>query len=44
MQGGDTILKMLVDPEGELTNLNKKLERFDDAQRDAWLAAYTPKK
>ena len=35
--------KMLVDPDGELTDLNEELERFDDDQRDAWLAAYTPK-
>lgn len=35
--------KMLVDPDGEYTDLNEELERFDDGQRNAWLAAYTPK-
>ncbi len=35
--------KMLVDPDGEYTDLNEELERFDDDQRNAWLAAYAPK-
>ena len=35
--------KMRVDPEGQATDLNEELERFDDGQRSAWLAAYTPK-
>ena len=35
--------KMLVAPDGEHTDLNEELERFDDDQRNAWLAAYTPK-
>lgn len=35
--------KMLVDPDGEYTDLNEELERFDDDQRKAWLAAYAPK-
>ena len=35
--------KMRVDPDGELTDLNGELERFDDEQRNAWLAAYTAK-
>ena len=35
--------KMLVDPDGEYTDLNEELERFDDDQRNVWLAAYAPK-
>lgn len=35
--------KMLTDPDGKYTDLNEELERFDDDQRKAWLAAYTPK-
>ena len=35
--------KMLVAPDGEATDLNEELERFDDDQRNAWLAAYGPK-
>ena len=35
--------KMLVDPNGEDTELNEELERFDDDQKNAWLAAYAPK-
>lgn len=35
--------KMRVDPDGELTDLNEELERFDNEQRGAWLAAYTAK-
>lgn len=34
--------KMLIDPDGKYTDLNEELERFDDEQRNAWLAAYTP--
>ena len=35
--------KMLIEPDGEYTDLNEELERFDDEQRNAWLAAYTPR-
>lgn len=35
--------KMLVGPDGEYTDLNEELKRFDDDQRNAWLAAYAPK-
>ena len=35
--------KMLVDPRGDSTGFSKQLKRFDDQQRAAWLAAYTPK-
>ena len=35
--------KMRVDPDGELTDLNEELERFDNEQRSAWLTAYTAK-
>ena len=35
--------KMRVDPDGELTDLNEELERFDNEQRGAWLTAYTAK-
>ena len=35
--------KLLVDPDGERTDLNEELERFTRAQRNAWLSAYTAK-
>ncbi|MEM7374154.1 MAG: sulfatase [Bacteroidota bacterium] len=35
--------KMLVDPNGDTTRLARQLERFDEKQRAAWMAAYTPK-
>ena len=33
--------KLLVDPDGEPTDLNEELQRFTPDQRNAWLAAYT---
>lgn len=35
--------KLLTDPEGNPTGFDKELERFTEAQREQWLAAYTPK-
>lgn len=35
--------KMLVDPSGDSTGFVNELKRFNDKQRQDWLAAYTPK-
>lgn len=35
--------KLIVDPEGDSTGFTKELNRFNDEQRKAWMAAYEPK-
>ena len=35
--------KMIVDPYGDSTGFHRELNRFNDKQREDWLAAYTPK-
>ncbi|MBW6535633.1 MAG: sulfatase [Mariniphaga sp.] len=35
--------KMVVDPNGDSTGFHRELNRFNDKQREDWLAAYTPK-
>ncbi len=35
--------KMIVNPHGDSTGFHRELNRFNDKQREDWLAAYTPK-
>jgi len=35
--------KMLIDPNGDSTNFNRELKRFNEDQKKAWINAYSPK-
>ena len=35
--------KLITDPDGNPTGFDKQLERFNEKQKEDWLAAYTPK-